>query len=75
MARTRFVVDLVTEDSLTNRQMQRLASEMNDWLQAVGSSEIEGRNPQEVFHHGHLHVSNDDRSCDTCAYLARDDKQ
>jgi hypothetical protein len=55
--------------------MQKLAEEMNDWLQAVGSAGIEGRNAQEINMHGHVHVSNNDRSCPSCYQMCQDQLQ
>jgi hypothetical protein len=75
LARTRLVVDLVTEEPLPRRKMQKLAEEMNDWLQAVGSAGIEGRNAQEINMHGHVHVSNNDRSCPSCYQMCQDQLQ
>jgi hypothetical protein len=68
-------VDLVTEEPLTNREMRRLAAQMSDWLQAVGSDGIEGRDAQDTFSHGHTHVSTEDMACSTCSALSRDERR
>jgi len=71
---TRVVCDLVTEEPLTRHQLQTLASDLNNSLQAVVSDEIEGRQQEETtFHHAHLHVSSARRACDTCVQLAQDE--
>lgn len=75
MARTRIIVDVEHEEPLTSRQMKMLASNASDWLQAVGASEIQNKNADGAYAHGHLHVSTYDVACQTCVALAQDGRQ
>lgn len=75
MAVNRIIVDVVSDEPIPNRTLNRLGADVANFVQAVGTAHLENidrqRSSEYTVHH---HVATDDRVCDPCVYAARDGK-
>lgn len=70
----RIVVDVVSDEPIPNRTLNRLGKETSDFVQAVGSQHLENVDHQIQGFTVHHHTSSDTQICEPCAWGARDGK-
>lgn len=70
---TRFVIDLVTEEPLSDRRMETLARETTEHLHLLGvEAEDEANVKVDKLAEAHIHDTGDGDRCGHCANHARD---
>lgn len=73
-ALTRFTVDLITEDPLSEVRQAALANELSGWLHLLGvEQDDEMENVTDKYVNGHTHDSTETK-CRQCEYHAYDSK-
>lgn len=71
---TRFTIDVVTEDPLSERRQQIIAGEMSEWVHLLGMESEDGTiNVSDKYVNGHTHDATQER-CPQCHYHSRDAK-
>ena len=75
MAVNRIIVDVVSDEPIPNRTLNRLGQDVANFVQAVGTVNLENVDRQAsnefTTHH---HVSTDSAVCEPCAWACRDGK-
>ena len=70
---TRFTVDLVTEEQLSERRVEVISREMTDNLHIIlTEAEDEAYDQVNKHSYGHVHDTADGSTCPSCAENARD---
>ena len=70
----RFIVDVVTDEPLSERRMEMLAAEISEWVHVLGvESDDSPINVEDKYASGHEHDTTEER-CGHCYYHARDSK-
>lgn len=67
MARNRIVVDVITEEPMTDVRLRTLAREASDWVHTIGvEPDDEVDETVDKNQHGHIHRSTRGENCMFC---------